>query len=109
MILGRVVGEVWATRRHSRLRGKLLIVRPHAWYDPAHQVGHIVAVDPVGAGIGEDVLVCMGEPARRAMLAAWPHLAPEASPGAPWSGALNLPVDAAVAAIVDRVVHQEPA
>ena len=52
--------------------------------------------------IGEDVLVCMGEPARRAMLAAWPHLAPEASPGAPWSGSLNLPVDAAVAAIVGR-------
>ena len=55
MILGRVVGEVWATRRHSRLRGKLLIVRPHAWYDPPHQVGHIVAVDPVGAGIGRVV------------------------------------------------------
>jgi ethanolamine utilization protein EutN len=86
MILGRVIGEVWATRKHAALSGKkLLIVRPHAWYAPAHEVGHLVAVDPVGAGIGEDVVVCLGDPARRAL------------------GGANLPVDAAVQAIVDRV------
>ncbi|MEK7393755.1 MAG: EutN/CcmL family microcompartment protein, partial [Fibrobacterota bacterium] len=35
MILGRVIGEVWATRKDRGLDGrKLLIVRPHLWYDP---------------------------------------------------------------------------
>lgn len=103
MILGRVVGEVWATRRHPRLRGmKLLVVAPRAWYDPPQQVGHLVAVDPVGAGVGEEVVVCFGEPARRAVLAAQPQAAPEAAAGDDWSGVLNLPIDAAIAAIVDR-------
>jgi len=33
MILGRVIGQVWATRRDARLqRAKLLVVRPHAIY-----------------------------------------------------------------------------
>lgn len=85
MILGRVVGEVWATRKHPALEGKkLLIVMPYLWYAPQHEVAHLVAVDPVGAGIGEDVVVCMGSPAR-------------------WQlGGVNLPVEAAVCAIVDR-------
>ena len=57
MILGRVVGEVWATRRHSGLDGrKLLLVQPHLWYEPAFQVAHLVAVDTLGAGVGEDVV-----------------------------------------------------
>ena len=33
MILGRVIGHVWAARRDARLqRAKLLVVRPHAIY-----------------------------------------------------------------------------
>jgi ethanolamine utilization protein EutN len=86
VILGRVVGEVWATRKHPALEGrKLLVIEPYLWYAPAHEVGHLVAVDPVGAGVGEDVVVCMGDPARRAL------------------GSTSTPVEAAVAAIVDRV------
>jgi ethanolamine utilization protein EutN len=86
MIFGRVVGEVWATRKHAALDGrKLVIVAPHLWYAPAHEVGHLVAVDPVGAGVGEDVVVCLGHPARRAL------------------GSTSMPVEAAVCAIVDRV------
>src|SRR5437870_3428714 len=86
MILGRVVGEVWATRKHPALDGrKLLIIEPYLWYAPAHEAGHLVAVDPVGAGIGEDVVVCLGDPARRRL------------------GSTSMPVEAAVAAIVDHV------
>ena len=86
MILGRVIGEVWATRKHGALLGrKLLIIRPYFWYAPAHGVDQLVAVDSVGAGIGEDVVVCMGEPARRQL------------------GSSSIPIDAAVAAIVDRL------
>ena len=86
MILGRVVGEVWATRKHSALEGrKLLVIAPHLWYAPSHECGHLIAVDPVGAGVGEDVVVCLGDPARRAL------------------GSTSNPIEAAVCAIVDRV------
>jgi ethanolamine utilization protein EutN len=86
MILGRVVGEVWATRKHPALEGrKLLVIEPYLWYAPAHEVGHLVAVDPVGAGVGEDVIVCLGDPARRAL------------------GTTSMPVEAAVCAIVDKL------
>jgi ethanolamine utilization protein EutN len=92
MILGRVVGEVWATRKHPALDGrKLVIVAPYLWYAPSHEVGHLVAVDPVGAGPGEDVVVCMGDPARRIL------------------GSTSIPVEAAVAAIVDRTELAPPA
>jgi ethanolamine utilization protein EutN len=86
VILGRVVGELWATRRHPGLDGrKLKVVRPYAWYAPPWEVGALVAVDGVGADVGQDVVVCLGDGARRSL------------------GATNLPIEAAVMAIVDRV------
>lgn len=86
MILGRVVGEVWGARRHPALDGrKLLIIRPYYWYDPSHESDSLIAVDPVGAGVGEDVVVCLGDGARRSL------------------GSANLPIEAAVLGIVDRV------
>jgi ethanolamine utilization protein EutN len=86
MILGRVIGEVWATRRDPRLTGKkLLVVRPHGLLEPPFDGRHLVAIDDVDAGIGDDVVVCLGAPAR-------------------WSGGGNdIPVDAAVMGVVDRV------
>ncbi len=89
MILGRVIGEVWATRRDARLqRAKLLVVRPHALYEPVFGgVGarHLIATDDVQAGVGDEVIVCLGAPAR-------------------WSvGGNDTPVDAAVLGVVDRV------
>ncbi|MBM4394969.1 MAG: EutN/CcmL family microcompartment protein [Deltaproteobacteria bacterium] len=93
MILGRVVGQVWATRKNRWVEGKkLLIVRPLAWFRPDHECGHVVAVDPVGAEVGQDVVVCLGLPARRAL------------------GDARHPVEASIAAIVDRVeVHADAA
>lgn len=86
MILGRVVGQVWATRKHPRMEGKkLLIVRPLTWFRPDHAVDHLVCVDPVGAEVGQDVVVCLGLPARWAL------------------GDTRHPVEASVAAIVDGV------
>ncbi len=90
MILGRVVGEVWATRKHAALDGrKLVIVRPTLWYAPLHESGHLVAVDGLGVDVGQEVVVCLGEPARRSLGLGGPGL--------------NVPVDAAIMAIVDRV------
>ena len=96
MILGRVVGRVWATRQDARLAGaKLLVVRPHGVYEPALATGHLVAVDHVDAGVGDDVVVALGRPAR---------LAPGGRVGAagqPLDD--NQPVDAAILGVVDRV------
>ena len=86
MILARVIGHVWAARRDARLqRAKLLVVRPHAIYEPAFATRHLVATDDVDAGVGDDVIICLGAPARASL------------------GDNNMPVDAAVLGVVDRV------
>lgn len=86
MILGRVVGHVWAARKDRRLeRAKLLVIRPHGFYEPAFDTRHLVAIDDVDAGVGDDVVVCLGKPARES------------------AGGENMPVDAAVLGIVERV------
>jgi ethanolamine utilization protein EutN len=97
VILGRVVGQVWATRRDGRLVGaKLLVVRPHGVYEPALPTGHLVAVDDMHAGVGDDVVVALGRPAR---------LAAARKLGAAAGGATDddFPVDAAILGVVDRL------
>lgn len=65
MILARVIGTVWATRKDERLQGlKLQIVRPVS-LDLKDREGFLVAVDAVGAGVGEVVLVVQGSSARQ--------------------------------------------
>jgi ethanolamine utilization protein EutN len=89
VILGRVIGEVWATRKDPRLRGaKLLVIRPDGWYEPSFDTRHLVAVDQVHAGVGDRVVVCLGRPARLSMGE---------------RGDENFPVDAAVLGIVEKV------
>jgi ethanolamine utilization protein EutN len=84
------VGQVWAARKDARLGGaKLLVVRPHGVYQPALATRHLVAVDDVHAGVGDEVVVALGRPAR---LAAGGH-----------KGDDNFPVDAAILGVVDRV------
>lgn len=89
MRLGKVVGNVVATRKDPRLVGnKLLIVQPFLIRGDnlvlsEHEM--LVAIDTVDAGIGEDVLYVMGSPALRA--------------GEQDGG----PVDAAVVGIVDSI------
>lgn len=64
MLLATVVGHVWATKKEDTLEGlRLLIVRP--WTSDGGQTAEtIVAADPLGAGIGERVLVVFGRAAR---------------------------------------------
>lgn len=85
MLVGTVIGNVWATRKNEDLNGcKLMVVEPYA-YD-GHGVQYpIVAVDQIGAGIGETVLVVSGSSARVAM-----------------NGDLK-PIDHAIVGIVDKV------
>ena len=62
MIIGKVVGSVVSTRKCDNLVGsKFMIVEPI----PSLKVeNRIVAVDKVGAGIGELVLIAQGSAAR---------------------------------------------
>ena len=67
MFLGRVIGEVWATRKVSDLEGhRLLVVEAFDTGSgpPAPMVTPVVAADPIGAGVGEEVLVAFGKAAR---------------------------------------------
>jgi len=67
MFLGRVVGEVWATRKVDDLSGKRLLVveAVDPRRDPAApKVTPVVAADPLGADMGERVVVAFGKAAR---------------------------------------------
>lgn len=63
MIVGKVVGSVVSTRKNENLVGsKFMVVEPLA--DMGKKSSRIVAIDNVGAGIGELVLVATGSAAR---------------------------------------------
>jgi microcompartment protein CcmK/EutM len=65
MLLGRVVGTVVASRKEERMEGlKLLLVR-QLEVDGQEGGGYVVAVDAVGAGVGEVVLFATGSSARQ--------------------------------------------
>jgi len=91
MILGKVVGTVWATRKDEQLVGMKLQIVQQVELDYALKSNFVVAVDSVGAGVGEIVLVAQGSSARQT---AQTH---------------NKPVDAVIIAIVDKLdVSQAP-
>jgi ethanolamine utilization protein EutN len=63
MLLGRVVGRLWAARRAATLGGrKLLLVRPESATGETKRL--IVAVDGLEAGPGDRVLVAHGSRVR---------------------------------------------
>jgi len=66
MLIGTVVGNVWATVKDPTLAGlRFLVVQPFTLEGESAET--IVAVDPLGAGIGERVLVVFGRAARHAI------------------------------------------
>lgn len=86
MILARVVGTVVATQKHGDLRGaKLLLVQPLDM-DGAEAGQVMLAVDGVGAGVGDLVIaIAEGGSARQVTRATNP----------------TAPIDLAIAGIVD--------
>lgn len=67
MLLGTVVGNVWATVKDPTLKGlRLLVIQPYT-LDGEPSAETLIAVDPLGAGIGERVLVVFGRAARHAI------------------------------------------
>ena len=90
MLLGKVIGTVWSTRKDEKLIGsKFLIVRQLA-LDQKPKENFVVAVDSVGAGVGETVLFATGSSARQTNITK------------------DKPVDAVIMAIVDKldISHQ---
>lgn len=63
MIIGKVVGSLFSTRKSEKLVGnKFMIVEP---VETMRDTGsRLVAIDIIGAGIGEYVLVAQGSAAR---------------------------------------------
>jgi ethanolamine utilization protein EutN len=84
MKIGRVIDNVWATRKDEGLVGvKLMIVQ--LLDRPQEAEGSvIVAADLIGAGIGEKVLVTEGSSARQ------------------MCGLVNTPIDAMIVGIIDE-------
>ncbi len=84
MKTGKVIGNIWATRKEEKLAGlKLLIIQPVNLLDDAPVEYPIVAADIIGAGVGEKVIYVGGSSARAA------------------AGGSDIPVDATVVGIVD--------
>jgi ethanolamine utilization protein EutN len=91
MIIGRVLGEVVATRKHQSHEGrKILLVQPLALDDSA-KGDPVLALDAVDAGVGDRVLVV--QEGYGAMT----------SVGRPQS-----PIDMSVIGVVDEVELSEP-
>jgi len=68
MEIGRVIGTLVATRKHERLVGcKIQIVQPLEHRGQSSRGDPFVAVDAVGAGVGEKVVVVRGSGARHAL------------------------------------------
>ncbi len=65
MLLGKVVGTLVATRKDEKMEGlKFLVVR-QVTVDGQDSTNYVVAVDAVGAGVGEVVMYASGSSARQ--------------------------------------------
>ena len=63
MIIGKVVGSVFSTRKSEKLIGNKFMIVEHV--EGMNVTGNkLVAIDIIGAGIGEFVLVAQGSAAR---------------------------------------------
>lgn len=88
MFIAKVIGNVVSTQKSAKFRGmKLLLVQPYVSRDSKLEASgnSVVAVDSVGAGVGECVLFTQGSSAR---------LTPTTK---------DAPVDAVIVGIVDVV------
>ena len=90
MQIGKVVGNVVATQKNRKLEGaKLLLVQPMTLEGQPRGIA-VLAIDSVGAGVGETVLLVIeGKAAGDAL------------------GKKAAPVDAAIIGIIDEVDYRD--
>ncbi len=65
MLLGRVAGTLVASRKEPRMEGLKLLVLRQLGVENEETGAYVVAVDAVGAGVGEVVLYAQGSSARQ--------------------------------------------
>lgn len=83
MIIGKVVGSVISTRKCDKLVGsKFMVVEPLD--KMKSDTSQFVAIDNIGAGVGETVLISLGTAARIGC------------------GHMDAPIDAAIVGIIDE-------
>jgi carbon dioxide concentrating mechanism protein CcmL len=85
LFLGRVIGTVWSTRKDENLVGAKFLIVKQLDLNLKEKDNFVVAVDSVGAGEGEVVLVATGSSSRQTEFTK------------------NKPVDAVIMAIVDKL------
>jgi microcompartment protein CcmK/EutM len=85
MIVGKIVGTVVSTRKDPKLEGLKLMVVQQTDLAGSPKGGQVVAIDSVGAGVGEIVLCASGSSARQT------------------DSTQNRPVDTVIMAIVDTI------
>ena len=85
MRIARILGTVVSTQKDERLKGKKLLVCRPINIDGTDRDDYVVAVDTVGAGFHEKVLLVGGSSARLA------------------EGNKDCPVDAAIIGVIDTI------
>lgn len=85
MLLGKVIGTIWSTRKDEKLVGAKFLIVKELDLERKLKDNFIIAVDSVGAGVGEVVLFATGSSARQT------------------SQTKDKPVDAVIMAIVDKL------
>lgn len=85
MEIGKVIGNVWATKKDETAHGQKLLIINIMKEQKQERESLIVAADNIGAGIGDLVLVTRGSSAREAV------------------GNGKAPIDAAIIGIIDSL------
>ena len=85
MFLGKVIGTVWSTKKDEKLVGAKFLIVKKLDLKLGEKNDFVVAVDSVGAGEGEVVLVATGSSSRQTEFTQ------------------DKPVDAVIMAIVDKL------
>ncbi|TZE83005.1 EutN/CcmL family microcompartment protein [Calorimonas adulescens] len=85
MFIAKVIGDVVSTKKDEKLIGYKLLIIQKLNVDGQCVDYPVVAVDMVGAGIGETVLVITGSSARYS------------------AGEDNAPIDASIVGIIDYI------
>lgn len=85
MLLGKVIGTVWSTKKDENLVGSKFLIVKELELNYDDKDNYVIAVDSVGAGVGEIVLVAQGSSARQTNFTN------------------KKPIDAVIMAIVDKL------
>lgn len=86
MFIAKVVGDVVATHRHGELGGRKLLLVRRLMLDGREEGGDIIALDVIGVGVGERVLVVQEGNAARSLFRS-----------------AKIPAQAVVVGVVDRI------